>query len=719
MLRAPVVSRWHVEGLLVVLVAVTQARASDLGPDGRLHFAADAITTVDFEDATALASRLQRVVVSGNQYGFHTVAVTASELAPMLVASNDALEGLSVLRLTGSGYLGLELIDATTFATLTAQRVQVSFWGRSEGMEPFLGVTYGNSADLPTTKPWVWARVAAIRTGRETSDGWVEYSTGPIDGAVLGRPIHDILLSARVPTDTDTALRLDAPALHATDAIEIDAVEVRPAAGTPLTAACTAQNVATTCGALGECMYARCVDSAVVWHPVPPKSMQQEIAERLVNWATTFEGDRSAAARVDANWVSTTLALASDSATPKSFWGGLSHEVVLIRDTHTTLGLPAASAETPFLPLRKYTSGPLNVCFGPTANDFAGGAMSYVLWAKGPAAPAALQVGDLVTAIDGLDPKTWVDAVYPLYAGSLPVDPSADWAPSARDLATLVAGRAKTLSLSRCTSGGVCTAQPDFDVATFALAAAEADPDLYCSPRFQPTLGGNLYDSEGGELVLSGPLGSDGGTLAIEFDGFFPTSVSVWKAQLDAALTPHHDGLLMDAREGFGGLNALGNYMLQQLRGTDSPAALALAARGTISDPDAASLFSFDWSTCLTMSSFHLHHERHLPLPHGQREPARCVVEDRVAQHRRLLEQRHGAAAAEGAAEPADVRSVSDVWRARVRRRDSTADAELVVGHHRRVRRSLRCNRHRGRGGASVREWNRRRTRRHRDAEAV
>ncbi len=586
--------------LLTMLLSTAEARASDLGSDGRLHFAPDALFTVDFEDATTLGPELRLLTLPRGAKTFSYDAVSPDTLPAFLVTSDDALEGHSSLHWTASNGIGLAIIDSATFNMVAGKRLSVSFWGRSEGMEPYLAVTYGNEVDLATTKEFAWARIPAIRTGRETSDGWVEFSTGAIDGTVLERPIHDLILSARVPVTADTALLLNSAAPHATDAITIDAVEIRPADGTPSTAVCTAENLDSSCGPAGECMYGRCVDGAVTWHPVPPLPMQQEIVTRVAQWATHFLGDRHAAAALTGAWTTTTLALASADATPRSFWGGLNQQVVAIRDSHTHFGAPYGGISTPFALRPSSASGPLDVCFGPTTNDLGDGKLAYVVWALGKGAVAGLQVGDLVTQIDGMDPKAWAEMVMPRFLGSLPVDPDADWGPSARDLATLIAVHASTLTVTRCTAAGVCTAQPAIDVPSASLAALEngvyATGTLTCGPRFTDLVPGPRYDASGGELLLSAAL--DDHTVGIEFDGFTPTSTTAWEASVDAAFVAPHDNMIVDAREGFGGDNNLGDYLFQQFRGTDSPSVLALAARGTFSDPNDPSLFGFDWAPC-------------------------------------------------------------------------------------------------------------------------
>jgi hypothetical protein len=584
---------------LAIVIASQTAHASTLGSDGRLVYDPDALATVDFDDADATAAVVQSISLPSGNSNFVYTPMTATQIAPYLVTSSDALQGKGYLHWQGSDGAGLAWIAPTTFAAWQNQRIVVSFWGRAEGLEPYLAVTYGNASDLPSNKTWGWARIAAIRTGLETDDGWVEYSSGPIDGAVMGRPIHDIVLSGRLPTTSDTYLLLVDPPLHPTDAFSLDAIEVTPAPGEPATGTCTMATMDSDCGATAECFYGRCVDAAAVWGPVPPLPMQQEIVARVAMWASHVLGDRSAAARVDATWLAATAALASASATPKTFWAGLNQQVVAIRDTHTHLGSPYVGLTTPFLARPSLDSGPLDLCFGPTVNDLGDGQLAYVLWNKGTTATAPLEVGDVITAIDGLDPKTWVDMAFDRYVESLPTVATADWAPSSRDLSTLLAQHASTVSVTRCV-GTTCSSQPDIDVPSYALAATNggvySTGTLICEPRFHDVVSGPRTDADGGELFLSTAV--DASTLGIEFDGFEPSSDSAWEGSVQAAFALPHSNVLVDAREGFGGKNLLGNYLQQQFRSTSAPAVLVLAARGTIGAPDDPSLFAFDWTQC-------------------------------------------------------------------------------------------------------------------------
>ena len=59
-----------------------------------------------------------------------------------------------------------------------------------------------------------------------------------------------------------------------------------------------------------------------------------------------------------------------------------------------------------------------------------GGGLGYGVFraSDAPLSGTALKVGDVLVAIDGRDPKAWVDDVWPRVAGAYPNDPLAVWA---------------------------------------------------------------------------------------------------------------------------------------------------------------------------------------------------------------------------------------------------------------------------------------------------
>ena len=111
-----------------------------------------------------------------------------------------------------------------------------------------------------------------------TTYGWVEYTTGSIDGAVWGVPIRAILLttSSGAPKGT-TAV--------------IDALEIRRVPGNPVAAnACSPSDVDSNCGPAGDCLFGRCVPSSVTWGVLPSAEFRRDFAERWAFIASSIVG---------------------------------------------------------------------------------------------------------------------------------------------------------------------------------------------------------------------------------------------------------------------------------------------------------------------------------------------------------------------------------------------------------------------------------------------
>jgi hypothetical protein len=192
---------------LPALLLAGPARASDIGPDGQLVFAADALGTYGFEsfaDLQAAGACTVGWAISSSGDQLDTSPLTESELAPLLTGA--ALEGSHALRVQQGQSVGFAIRDPAAFGAQTDNRVTISMWGRSFGAEPVLEMVYAhNTTNVGPGR----VHVIAIRTGRETSDGWVEYSTGPIDGSSWTAPLRAIVLTARYATNQGTQMLVD------------------------------------------------------------------------------------------------------------------------------------------------------------------------------------------------------------------------------------------------------------------------------------------------------------------------------------------------------------------------------------------------------------------------------------------------------------------------------------------------------------------------------
>jgi hypothetical protein len=587
----------------------TSAVAADLGTDGKVHFAPDALAHYDFENPSAVATIAQWVGATSTTNHFVLTPFAVGDAATALPVSSS-IEGSRAFTMNAGGAVALELLDPLTFASLATKRVTISFWGHADGMEPVLLVSYGIAADAPHG-PSRWARVATVRTGRETSDGWVEYTTGAIDGTVIDRPIHDLVLTGRVPTPSDTGLLLvttppDAAASMSIDAIEIDAV---PGAPTPPTA-CSQATLASACGPSGECMYGKCVDSSVVWGALPGgASQQQEIVDRSVQWGTRTLANRAALAGASSSWVAAMDALVSADATPHSFWSGLNLLTNQLRDAHTHLGSPNADASY-FAARPPKESGALDVCWGPMVDDLEGGKLGYgVIYAGGDpiAGVTPLERGDLLESIDGGDPQAWISSVWARYGEPMPDDPAADMGPESVALSGMLTHLASTVGVRRCSVSGVCSSLPLISLGALTgqgvdMGATLTGSTSTCSTRFSSPVSGTLsaaspYAGITEDLFVYSQL--DSATLGLSFNGF-ENAPSGWQPSIAAAEALPHANVLVDARDGHGGEIGLAEYLFQQFRDQSDPMFLFLAGRGSFEAPDTTALVSFDWSACGT-----------------------------------------------------------------------------------------------------------------------
>jgi hypothetical protein len=629
-------------GLAVFLGAAlyaSTARASSLDASGHLVFDKDALLTEGFESfggaqaqgASWLAWNIVDSALAATPVTMADwVASTGRGGGSGTVALPSALEGGHALELAVGKNVAFALVDPSFFKTLTSKRIEVTFWGFSMGAEPELDIVYPGTFE--PVGPQGFANVIAIRTGRETSDGWAEYSTGPVDGLFFGdTAIATILLTARFPSD-DGIVPLDSYNLLPPDGEQIldpggyalaDAIEVVPASGAPMPpTACTQATVATACGPLGECSFGRCVEGAAVWGPVPETPQyRMDLVNRWAFVAEHLGGDRKAASNAPGIFSNVAVSALASATTAPAFYGGLNTLVNQLHDGHTGLGVSPSDATQFYEAVTSSSaySSLLDLCFGLAENDLPGadGELVYaVFWlapesAVGSAQGGTLVPGDMLTEIDGMSPDAWLDTVGPRFREKLPNDPSSDPTGRALLLAPMIAKYASTATFSSCTATGSCT-NKNVAVGDIAYAiltgtgygSATTDSRL-CSGRFRdPVSTWTLLDDEGTHDV---PVTqSTGGISIVEFDGFEAAYDSsepsnpyhAWVNPMNDALTSGQN-ILFDARLGHGGLFSLGAYLVHEIRGTASPYFTFAVPRGTWDEIDPAWLFDASLATCV------------------------------------------------------------------------------------------------------------------------
>lgn len=576
-------------GLLVMPIALaleTDAFArADLDPAvNGLRLPNDAVRSFGFETAASLIGS-QRATwnKSGNTPQLDRTPITsAADVESLLTGGgDDAVEGSHALRLGANGS-GLVITDEAAFTQLAARRFEVTLWARADGTSPQLFVVYDKDPANVFGKTTQFASVRGVRTGRETSDGWAEISTGPLDGQVWGVPVRAVVVLPSYYAEPEQTFLVDA--------LEIHQVEGKPVA--PL--ACTAQTVDAVCGAEGDCMYGRCVPSSITWGALPSPAHRREIAERWIQYGTRLIGDRNAALNGKAILEPGARVLAQSATSSRQFFGGLNRLVNLLRDNHTSFGSP--SNLSAFAPqLDRGSSSVLGACFGVVEKDIAGGGLGYAVFraAESPATGVPLLRGDVLFAIDGRDPKAWVDEVWPQVATTLPNDPRADWGPSAGAVSRLVATRASTVTIARCASSSQCTGADrqlitiDVAAAAFKTVTGDAPPNVSrsfgCTQRYLDSVTTTPQAGNGEDPVTT--MAGLGGETRVQFDGF--VGQNRWQSSMNAVFSGAPEKVLMDARMGHGGYYTTVEHLFNLLRGTSEPIGVLAMGRGTydLTDP--------------------------------------------------------------------------------------------------------------------------------------
>ena len=620
-----------VAAIWLLLGASRSAYASSINAQGELVFDSSAVLTCGFESLSQAQSLGASWVSWDSTTSYPNLTATlirATDWSASIVTSSNALEGASALRIASGSNLGLALVGAQLFDRFKTDRVTISMWGRSFGAEPELDVVYPSAR--ASVGPSGSARIVAVRTGNETSDGWVEYSTGPIDGALVGEyAIASIILTARYSTTGDTVALDDlslAPDVEGPTIIDpsgyavIDALEIDKVPGsTVFPTACNALNVDSVCGALGECVFGTCVDAALVWGAVPGASDQRtDLVHRLEFTAEYLEGSRDAAEVAPSLFPSAKVSALAGSTTPRAFYAGLNSVVADLHNGHTQLGSPAASSHTRLYPLVSAFGNPwsgyLDMCLGLATNDLPGGTGGptyavYWLAAKSVVA-GTLQVGDMLVQVDGMTPDDWLAVIAPRYSPTLPDDPSSEPTGKGIELSYLLSRYASEAVFSSCTAAGTC-AETTVPVAQISseLWKGTGYPDAtyysrYCSPRFEN--GVSAWTTEDDDAPYDVPLeATTGGIATVEFDGFEGAYDGVnanpyhaWQDPFSQAFVSGMP-ILIDARQGHGGSFFLGAWLPNGIRGTSDPYFAFAVPRGGFDDVDPSWLFDPSLASCV------------------------------------------------------------------------------------------------------------------------
>jgi hypothetical protein len=567
--------------VLLALPLTAHARA-DFDPAlNGLRLKGDALKTFDFESADSLVGVELGSWVRGQGYLpklERTKIEKPEDVGDRLTNAVDAIEGSHGLRLGADGK-GLVIADQALFAQVKDGKFEVTLWARADGAGPQLHVVYDKSAANVYAGGTQFATVRGVRTGRETDDGWAEFSTGPLDGSIWGAPVQAVLVLASSAAEPDTSF-------------VIDALEIRKLEGKPVEAlACTQANVDSVCGAEGDCMFGHCISSTATWGVLPPAAHREEIAERWIQFGTRMIGDRNAAQNGAKILAPGAREIAKNATSSRHFFGGMARFVNLLRDNHTSFGSPGNL--TSFNPqVQQGTSSALGACFGLVEKDIMGGGLGFAVYRAGqtPLSGVPLKRGDVIVAIDGQDPKKWVDEMWPRFATTLPNDPASDWGSAANDLSRLVTTRATSVTLERCASASSCgdgaREKITIDIASVAYKAITNPTEggtnsrpFSCTSRFSNAVEaqGQGFGGYGEDAVLT--TTGTGGETRVQFDGF--VGQTKWQSSMTNVFSSGNARVLMDARMGHGGYYTTVEHLFHLLRGKSEPMGVLSMGRGT------------------------------------------------------------------------------------------------------------------------------------------
>ncbi len=601
------------------ILSLSVASAAELDPSTNLLHSVDpGAVMIGFEDPTQLAA----LSIQAMQWQWSTdcstltplllgaAPLTADGLSALTATDVPPLEGTRSIRLgdaAANGAQGVILPASAALAAAGGNRFRITFWGRAEGLAPYLLVDYATGT-YPSDGEF--SQVFAIRSGRETSDGWAEFTTQTIDASVWGVPMSQILIATQPPQPPASCGGTPNP----TGNIVIDALEIVPVAGdlTPATE-CTALDVDTTCGGDAECEYGHCLPAWASWGPTPTQAHRTEIVDRLISIGAHIQGARNVVTNT-APMIAEAPALTAATIGGRDFYAELSRLVNGWRNQHTTFG--AAGNGGLVQPYADVTySSTIGACFGAGELDLlepAGATTKTFGWLVFQAPPTAMSgtvllPGDALTQIDGIDPQTWVEKVWGTYSYSVGSDPNSDLGWASVDIGGLVSHRAHTVQITRCASATAC------DDAHRTLLTIDLSTPLYakiqgvgsfptptdsiaCGVRFQDAVPSYLPEATDGSDQVTALVTTD--TLTLEFDGTYSAATSSgpspWSTTVTNALSakPAPTKILIDSRQGNGGYVENSITLANLIRPSSEPVAYVDFPLGAWNVEPASDLFA-------------------------------------------------------------------------------------------------------------------------------
>ncbi len=507
----------------------------------------DETFVVDFDEPDSLATL--GLVGALDPRG---VAVTQIPPSDWVSSPVLAIEGQGSLRMgrnVSTLFLGLD----TVAPGLRGRQVNFTMWVQPNGILPVVTVHYTPRRLADATGEDFIHPLGVVRlhpTGRATSDGWREVSTGPVDfdlhAAVEARFIviederqSEPFFSGRISNDDSEFF---------VDGLSVSDVGPRVVPD----AACSLVNEATVCGDNGACAYGRCADArAVLDNPPPIGPVREQYLERLIARVEIMAGGRLTQA-ITPEFASALRSLTTETRVAQ-YWTTFTRAFDNLADGHVSP--PEWRFRFPLATGMCLNQGLADLLPSPAPEALP------LVFSRNTGHPAGgrLEEGDVLIAIDGIAPYDWLESAdrYLSYPG----DPAARTYITTEQIprATLSTGAVLTFARCRGTDGAACEpAQVEtFDIDWAALSAplwqgvalpwTNGQP---CDFRFRRDVnrsGGTNFRTD-----FVGFSNLEGGTIR----SILLNSVlgeGRWETQAQRALTDLPDRVLLDERTGIGG----------------------------------------------------------------------------------------------------------------------------------------------------------------------
>ena len=517
---------------------------------------------------------------SGDTLSVFELGRVPSGLEPSELVENrqDALEGGDVLSIGGVERVRVYRALSNAEGSFEGRRVVFSLWYKSAGTNVNASIVWvPGDREAFLSQPSADQEVGELilhPTGRVTSDGWVELSSGEVD-FYLGSKIPASFLKLH---DGRFIYGLEAQDTHhdPEDRVLIDAFEVRDVGEAAVPdASCTAPTEDVACGEHGTCLFGKCVDAASIWSAPPVESQRAGYSKRLA--ATTMHHQGGRAFRDDTAPMGGRL-LEATSSSARDYWYTYLDTLEQSGDGHAT----------PIFQTRPWKAiGGGGACLGPGVGDLLPGAdeeltMMVFRLKEGVdnLVTQQLQPGDVLASIDGLPWRDWIKTV-PYYVLQFSHNPDVELHKASRAMLAAVTTGA-TVTFKRCSKeDGIACSEQEVEEIVLDLSELHG-PQLWndeplqghflgywCDWRFSPSLAYPDASSAAGNLFLTDLID---GVRHILFNGF-PGWDPQWPSKLNSAFVQAPErGFLLDMRWGEGGRLDLSGDFLRRFLDENNPA---------------------------------------------------------------------------------------------------------------------------------------------------